>query len=81
MAKQRQNKTPAPTNERGNRPSHRVLAATEPRHEGGKTFWQDIGAAWVHGDGEGFNVVLNFLPLQGQSIVIRVNAPREDEQG
>ena len=81
MAKRQQNTTRRTNTETGNRPSHRVFAVTEPRHEGGKSFWQDIGAAWAHGDGEGFNVVLNFLPLQGQNIVIRVNAPREDEQG
>lgn len=81
MAKQQQNNTPAPTSERGNRPGYRVFAVTEAKREGGKDYWQDIGAAWAHNDGQGFNVVLNFLPLQGQNIVIRVNAPREDEQG
>lgn len=46
---------------------------------GGKSFWQDIGAAWAHRSGEGFNVVLNFLPLQGQKIVMRANEPKDDE--
>lgn len=82
MAKQQQNNTTRRTNtETGNRPTHRVFAVTEPREEGGKAFWADIGAAWAHGDDRGFNVVLNLLPMQGQSIVIRVNEPRDDEQG
>ncbi|MCA0248977.1 MAG: hypothetical protein LCH93_20390 [Proteobacteria bacterium] len=82
MAKQQQNNTNRRTNtETGNRPSHRVFAVAEAREEGGKAFWADIGAAWAHGDGKGFDVVLNLLPMQGQNIVIRVNEPREDEQG
>ena len=81
MAKQQQQNTRGTNTETGNRPTHRVFAVTEPREEGGKAFWADIGAAWSHGDGKGFNVVLNLLPMQGQAIVIRVNEPRDDEQG
>ena len=58
-----------------------MFAVTEAKRVGGKDYWQDIGAVWSHDDGQGFNVVLNFMPLPGQNIVIRVNAPREDEQG
>ena len=36
-----------------NRPSHRVYAVTK---NGERNFWQPIGAAWPHGDGEGFNL-------------------------
>jgi hypothetical protein len=38
-----------------NRPSHRVYAVTK---NGERSFWQPIGAAWVHSDGWGFNVKL-----------------------
>jgi hypothetical protein len=38
-----------------------------------------FAAAWAHRSGEGFNVVLNFLPPQGQKIVMRVNEPKDDE--
>ncbi len=37
------------------RPSHRVYAVTK---NGERNFWQPIGAAWTHGDGEGFNLTL-----------------------
>ena len=57
-----------------NRPSHRVYAVTK---NGERNFWQPIGAAWVHGDGEGFNMKLDFLPLNGAEIVIR--KPKADE--
>ncbi|AFY71965.1 hypothetical protein Pse7367_3739 (plasmid) [Thalassoporum mexicanum PCC 7367] len=28
--------------------------------------WNDIGAAWQHKDGNGFNIILNSLPLDGR---------------
>jgi hypothetical protein len=49
-------------------PSHRVYAVTK---NGEKSFWQKIGAAWAHDDGKGFNVKLDYLPLNGAEIVIR----------
>jgi hypothetical protein len=56
------------------RPSHRVYAVAK---NGERSFWQPIGAAWVHGDGEGFNLKLDYLPLNGAEIVIR--KPKVDE--
>jgi hypothetical protein len=41
-----------------NRPSHRVYAVTK---NGERSFWQPIGAAWVHSDGWGFNVKIDYL--------------------
>ena len=51
-----------------NRPSHRVYAVTK---NGKQSFWQPIGAAWPHQDGEGFNLRLEYLPLNDAEIVIR----------
>ena len=51
-----------------NRPSHRVYAVTK---NGERSLWQPIGAAWVHSDGWGFNVKIDYLPLNGAEIVIR----------
>ena len=52
------------------RPTHRVYAVTKA--EGAdKGFWTTIGAAWPHQDGKGFNVKLDYLPLNGAEIVIR----------
>ena len=56
------------------RPTHRVYAVTK---NGERSFWQPIGAAWAHGDGEGFNVKLDYLPLSGAEIVIR--KPKAEE--
>jgi hypothetical protein len=51
-----------------NRPTHRVYAVTK---NGKHSFWQPIGAAWAHSDGEGFNLRLEYLPLNDAEIVIR----------
>ncbi len=51
-----------------NRPSHRVYAVTK---DGTQKYWRAIGAAWAHSDGEGFNLKLDYLPLNGAEIVVR----------
>jgi hypothetical protein len=50
------------------KPTHRIYAVTK---QGAKPFWQKIGAAWAHQDGEGFSLKLEYLPLNGAEIVIR----------
>jgi hypothetical protein len=54
--------------ETSKRPTHRVYAVTK---NGDKSFWTEIGAAWPHQDGKGFNVKLDYLPLNSAEIVIR----------
>jgi hypothetical protein len=49
-------------------PSHRVYAVTKNDE---RSFWREIGAAWTHADGEGFNLKLDYLPLNDAEIVIR----------
>ncbi len=56
------------TTKQTNRPSHRVYAVTK---NGERSNWREIGAAWAHKDGEGFNLKLDFLPLNGAELVIR----------
>ena len=60
------------TNTAPNKPSHRVFAVTK---RGDNKRWQEIGAAWPHKDGKGFNLKLDYLPLNGGELVIRV--PKE----
>ena len=57
-------------------PSHRVYAVTK---DGKQKYWRAIGAAWPHGDGEGFFLKLDYLPLNGAQIVIRKPKPNEAE--
>ena len=51
------------------RPTHRVYAVTKTEGDE-KGFWTTLGAAWAHQDGKGFNVKLDYLPLNGAEIVI-----------
>ncbi len=57
-----------------NRPSHRVYAVAK---NGERSNWREIGAAWPHKDSEGFNLKLDFLPLNGAELVIR--KPKAEE--
>jgi hypothetical protein len=59
-----------------NLPSHRVYAVSK---NGKRGFWREIGAVWTHADGEGFNLKLDYLPLNGAEIVIRKPKAEEAE--
>lgn len=59
-----------------NRPSHRVYAVTK---SGEHSHWREIGAAWSHKDGDGFNLKVDFLPLNGAELVIR--KPKVEVEG
>ena len=45
-------------------------AYTVVKREGQDDFWLNIGAAFMHQDGDGFNVMLQALPINGK-IVLR----------
>ena len=48
------------------------------RGEGQDDFWLAIGAAFQHQDGDGFNIVLQALPINGK-IVLRLPKAQSDE--
>jgi hypothetical protein len=50
-------------------------AYTVHKREGQDDFWTAIGAAFMHQDGDGFNIILQALPLDGK-IVLRL--PKSD---
>ena len=57
-------------------PTHRAYAVTRNR---GKSYWREIGAAWAHGDGKGYGLKLDYLPLDPNAeIVIREPLPKEE---
>jgi hypothetical protein len=41
-------------------------------------YWLNIGAAFPHDDGKGFNIILQAHPI-GEKIVLRKYEPKEDE--
>jgi hypothetical protein len=53
-------------------------AFTVVKREGADDFWLPIGAAFPHQDGEGYNLVLQALPIDGR-VVLRT--PKEDPEG
>jgi len=52
-----------------NTPSH--YAYTVRKREGDKGFWTRIGSAWTHNDGNGFNLQLETVPLDGR-VTLRI---------
>jgi hypothetical protein len=65
--------------------SNQPTASKAPSHvayqvrdrEDGKAFWTRIGSAWPHGDGKGFTVQIDALPLNGR-ISLRVAAEAKE---
>ena len=56
-------------------PSHYVYQVIPVK--GQQPFYRRIGSAWVHGDGKGFNVQLESLPLDGR-VQLRVPTDRKE---
>jgi hypothetical protein len=50
-------------------PSHTVYHIRN--REGGEGIWTRIGSAWQHADGNGFNIQIETVPLDGR-ITLRV---------
>ena len=59
------------------RPTHRIYSVT--KNGDSKANWQEIGAAWPHKDGKGFNLKFTARPLDGAEIVLR--EPKGQEGG
>jgi hypothetical protein len=53
-------------------------AYTVVKREGADDFWLNIGAAFMHQDGDGYNIVLQALPINGK-IVLRLPKTQGDE--
>lgn len=60
----------------GNRPSH--LAYQVRDAEEGKSYFNKVGAAWEHGDGQGYNIQLDSVPVDGR-VTLRTPQERLDE--
>ena len=57
-------------------PTH--TAYTVIKREGQDDYWLNIGAAFMHQDGDGFNVMLQALPINGK-IVLRPPKAQNEE--
>ena len=60
-------------------PTHRVY--TVIKREGQDDYWLNIGLAFPHKDGKGFNVVLQALPLDGKIVCREITNEEGEENG
>jgi hypothetical protein len=56
-------------------PSH--IAYHVRNREGGEGYWTRIGAAWAHKDGNGFNIQIETVPLDGR-ISLRIATEKSE---
>lgn len=63
------------TNGGSRTPSH--IAYQVRDREGKKAIWTRIGSAWAHADGNGFNIQVEAVPLDGR-ISLRVATDKKD---
>lgn len=61
-----------------NRPTHGVYII---EGEGDDAYWNKVGAAWPHKDGDGFNITLTALPLDGRLSVRKLKARAKQQEG
>lgn len=62
----------------GKAPSHVVYHVRDiGEGQNRKSFWTRIGSAWAHGDGQGFNVQVECVPLDGR-LTLRVITDKKD---
>jgi hypothetical protein len=53
-------------------------AYTVHKREGKDDFWLAIGAAFMHEDGDGYNIVLQALPIDGK-VVLRLPKTQNEQ--
>jgi hypothetical protein len=54
--------------------THRIYAVERRRTKNAR--WIDIGAAWTHPDGKGFDLELQTVPLTAAELVVRIAGER-----
>ena len=63
---------------RSNRPTHAVYVV---EGEGENAYWTKIGSAWAHEDGDGLNVQLVALPMNGRIVIRKPKAQSHEGTG
>jgi len=63
--------------ENAKRPTHYIYAVTK---RGDSSSWTRIGACWPNGDGKGFSLKLDLVPINGADIVMREPKDEGDAQ-
>ena len=63
-----------PEREQSSQPTHRAF--TVVKREGQEDFWLNIGSVFMHKDGDGFNIVLQALPIDGRIVCREIGDDR-----
>ena len=58
-------------------PAYRAYSVI--KRDGKEDYWLNLGVAFKHEDGEGFNILLQGMPLDGK-LVLRTYKEREEDQ-
>ena len=62
------------------KPTHLAYSVREYRKQNQmQSEWTRIGVAWQHKDGEGFDIVLECLPVNGR-VALRTNKPKPEQE-
>lgn len=64
-----------PTERNSKTPSHIAYQVREAKD--GKRYWTRIGSAWAHTDGQGYNLQLEAVPLDG-AVTLRILSEAKD---
>jgi hypothetical protein len=75
--------TPAPSST-GHKPRPDFEAfTTRKRPDGQKDVWIDVGAAFLHADGAGINIILAAIPIDGRIILrpMQDRPPQTERKG
>ncbi len=69
----------ATTTSSSKRPTHTAYSVRKYQKNGEhKSDWTQIGVAWLHGDGNGFDIVLECIPVNGR-VALRKNKPKSEQ--
>jgi len=61
-----------------NAPTHRAYSVI--KREGQDDYWLNLGLAFPHKDGSGFNIILQAFPLDGKIVCREITDDDADEQ-
>ena len=57
-------------------PSHRIYSVSKDGND--ESRWTELGAAWPHKDGKGFQLKFNACPIGDCQVVLRVPKPKSE---
>lgn len=66
----------ATENTSSKRPTHDICHV---RGEGQNAYWTTIGAGWLHADGKGLNLALDFMPVNSGRLVVRIRKEKNEQ--